>query len=478
MNTATRNLSQLITNATYQIWPPIEHFSLQEHEVHFWLILLPKYVSSARFEELHQLKQERRLILIDILKHYTQKPFQILENPHGKPFIKDHALEFSTSHSGTYLAIAISKKPIGVDIEKYRARHFLQFSKGFFEDKCPLEQIPPFLHGHYFYQQWVKTEALVKYQGQTIFNFTELDDNQQHTLIFEPKVGLMAAMMQKKAFESMKKQELDWQDQNIYWQVISALHENDLKERLHDQTLKLHRFDTLDSTQQYLKNLPFSPYMEICQSDFQTHGRGRFGRTWVSPKGLNLYFSIRRTLNCSAHQLEGLSLSIGLSIVKILEERTGIKAQLKWPNDIYIQGKKLAGILIELVHTQSKQSTVLIGIGLNVNAKTSALPEMATSLFEITQKSFDKMDLLKHLMVMIQQHISKFEQNGFEAFIKDWQNYDLLYLQKITVKQGHQSIQGIAQGVNEKGYLILQDLKGKLHEVGSGETSIQSFTNK
>lgn len=478
MNTATRNLSQLITHAPYQSWPPIEHYSLQEDEVHFWLIHLPKYVCFAKFQDLHQLKQERRLILIDILKRYTQKPFQVLQNPNGKPFLDNHALEFSTSHSGSYLAILLSRKPIGLDIEKYRKRDFLHFAKGFFETQYPLEQIPPYLQGRYFYQEWVKTEALVKYQGQTIFNFDQLNENQQHTLIFEPKVGLMAAMMQEKTFGNIKKQELDWHEECDYWQVISTLHEKDLQDRLHDKTLKLHRFDSMDSTQQYLKNLAFSPHIEICQSDFQTHGRGRFGRTWASPKGVNLYFSVRKTLNCSAQQLEGLSLIIGLSIVKMLEAQTGIKALIKWPNDIYIQDKKLAGILIELLQTQARQSTVIIGIGLNVNAKKEVLPEIATSLFEITQHSYDKMDLLKHLMVQLEQDISQFEQIGFQAFLNDWQDYDLLYQQKIVLKQGNQSLQGIAQGVNEKGYLQIQDLNGEVHEVGSGETSIQSFNKK
>ncbi len=93
-------------------------------------------------------------------------------------------LEFSTSHSGTYLAITLSPKPIGLDIEKYQRRDFLHFAKGFFENQYLLEQIPPYLQGHYFYQEWVKTEALVKYQGQTIFNFDKLNENLQHTLIF------------------------------------------------------------------------------------------------------------------------------------------------------------------------------------------------------------------------------------------------------------------------------------------------------
>ncbi len=98
---------------------------------------------------------------------------------------------------------------------------------------------------------------------------------------------------------------------------------------------------------------------------------------------------------------------------------------------------------------------------LKVNAKKMFLPDIATSLFEITQKSFDKMDLLKHLMVQQEQDISQFEQLGFQNFLSDWQDYDLLYQQKIVVIQGNQSLQGIAQGVNQKGHLQIQDLKGK-----------------
>ena len=88
------------------------------------------------------------------------------------------------------------------------------------------------------------------------------------------------------------------------------------------------------------------------------------------------------------------------------------------------------------------------------------------------------MDLLKQLMVYLQQTISQFEQKDFESFLKDWQKYDLLYQQNICVQQGIQILNGIAKGVNKKGYLILQDEKNQIHEVGSGETSIQSFSKK
>lgn len=473
MNTATRNLSQLITNSCFHQWSVITRFSLQNDEVHLWLIHLPESKTKAKFEALHQFKQERRLILINILKRYTQKPFQIQENPHGKPFMNTHELAFSTSHSGAYLAIAISKNTIGLDIEQYRVRDFIHFSKGFFKDGEKLKNLPYYLQGRHFYQQWVQTEALVKYQGETIFNYTE---NLHHTFYFEPRVGLMAAIMQDKPFLNIKKIELNWHDVESYQQNISSFHEKELQEKLHTQALKLYCLTSIDSTQEYIKRLPDSKDIIICQSHFQTKARGRFGRTWISPPDVNLYVSIRLTVHRPVQELEGLSLVMGMAIARMLEVKTGIQISVKWPNDIYYQGKKLAGILIECINTNLLQSTLIIGIGLNVNAKAESLPETATSLYEITQQTHDNMDLLKQLMIDLLQGIAQFEQKGFESFLKDWQKYDLLYQKNICIQQDRQILNGVAKGVNPKGYLILQDENNQLHEVGSGETSIQSFS--
>lgn len=466
-----------MTNSPYHLWATIKKFDLQNDEVHFWLIHLPQKVTRARFEALHQFKKERRLILQDILQRYVNKPIEIIENPNGKPYMDSQELSFSTSHSGEYLAIVIAKDPIGLDIEKFRQRDFLHFSQSFFDEawrQQHLETLPYYLQGVRFYQEWVITEAWVKYLGESIFNFTPVNPSACDIQIFQAKVGLWGAIIQKHPISSIQKFEIDWHLEEDYYNALTLLHEKDLKKMLSCPNLKLYRLATIDSTQQFIKNLTSENTLVICQSEYQTHGRGRFGRTWESPHGVNLYFSIRYTLPCSPQKLEGLSLVVGLSIVQMLAKETGVLAKIKWPNDIYVQNKKLAGILIEITDIQTYQTRLIIGIGLNVNAKAKEIPDVGTSLFEITKKSYDKLHLLKQLLKNIREHLLKFEKEGFGGFIKEWQAYDMLYQTQVKT----QTIQGTAKGVNEKGYLLIQDSKGLMHEVGSGDASIQSFSNQ
>lgn len=162
----------------------IQSYILDESHVHLWIIELPEWVKQARFEQLHQLKNERRLILERVLKNYLESPIVFRETASGKPFIEHHHLQFNTSHSGNFLAIAIHiSTPLGVDIERLKCRDFKQFGARFWGEEFVnthiLNQRPAF-QALAFFQAWTQTEAWVKCQGQTIFQFT--DFSPQHML--------------------------------------------------------------------------------------------------------------------------------------------------------------------------------------------------------------------------------------------------------------------------------------------------------
>lgn len=444
----------------------MKNYQLDDNTLHFWLIKLPPLPQKVNRRIFATLKHERRLILNYILKHYSTAELTIVENPSGKPYLLNAQLEFNTSHSGQYLAIAIAKTVVGVDIEKFKQRDYAHFSSRFFSQHFyqHLLSLPSYMQGLVFFKQWAKTESWVKMLGNSVFNFPEISAN-AHFLSFMPKIGLTASICTMQPVKLIQ-HDLDWSYPASYQQQLETLYEQALQDII-NPNLKIHWLETVDSTQNYLKNLPSVLTPMLCCSQLQTKGRGRLGREWLSPGGVNIYFSLRITVA----KLEALSLVIALSIIKTLQEQLGINAQVKWPNDIYVNHKKIAGVLIEVLKNQQ----VIIGVGVNVNATNDMLPETASSLYEILHEQIDIKLLFSHLVTRIYQDIKQFEQEGFESFKSTWQSCDLLQDKNISVKQNNMVISGRARGVTNQGYLIIESKNRSFVEVGSGEATIQFF---
>ena len=127
-------------------------------------------------------------------------------------------------------------------------------------------------------------------------------------------------------------------------------------------------FNELDSTSAFLKRGRFSlRNFTFVSCDFQTNGHGRMGRTWVSPEGENLMFSVLIKDKALVNNFSSLSLCSAVSILKVLQKLELENVSIKWPNDIYVNGKKICGILLESVADNNQMSSVIVGIGLNVN---------------------------------------------------------------------------------------------------------------
>lgn len=250
-----------------------------------------------------------------------------------------------------------------------------------------------------------------------------------------------------------------------------------LDNRQFTKYVNFHLFAAIDSTNQFLKALTNNSAVNICCAEKQTHGRGRFGRHWVSPFGENIYCSSRWELNCCLSRLSGLSLVVGLAILASLRDSDvsqGIR--IKWPNDILWGSKKLSGILIEIIAETNGCAQVIIGIGMNVNTATHEQPfsdKPWCSLYEMTGTYFDRNLLLANLIYHLDQYLEKFLSQGFAAFNHDWHEVDYLQGQFINVSQPTGSISGHACGVNELGQLCLRDKLGVIHYLSSGDTSLR-----
>ncbi len=211
----------------------------------------------------------------------------------------------------------------------------------------------------------------------------------------------------------------------------------------------VHVFDSLDSTNRYLKDYPRSEQLEICCAEQQTQGRGRFNRYWHSPYGENIYCSGRWGLHVELAQLAGLSLVTSLAIVAVLKAfDVSENIQIKWPNDILWHGRKLCGSLIEILPGHCDFMHVIIGVGLNVNSDTQRehlIDKDWVSLYEISQHSYDRNPLVAALVYSLDCYLSQFIAHGLELFIEEWQRVDYLMNKPLQLTQQDQLINGIGE---------------------------------
>lgn len=235
-------------------------------------------------------------------------------------------------------------------------------------------------------------------------------------------------------------------------------------------------FSDIDSTNRFLKELPMSSTYAICSAETQTQGRGRFGRTWVSPFGENIYLSIRREYDCSLSKLSGLSLVVSLALLASIQKQSIQQdIRIKWPNDLIWNDKKLGGILIEMLTNTNGSIQIVMGIGLNVNTHTKDNPltdKPWCSLYELTGQYFDRNALIADILVSIDEHIELFLEYGFSYFQARWQKADYLQDKVIDVNQSQRTMNGLVLGVSNAGELHLIDAQGREHYLSSGDTSL------
>ena len=217
--------------------------------------------------------------------------------------------------------------------------------------------------------------------------------------------------------------------------------------------LDCHFFDSIESTNLFLANRPFTNKVQLCVTREQTQGKGQFGRVWESQKDRSILFSIRRNFPKECN-LNGLSLIVGLAIVKVLEQECLVEGfKIKWPNDVYFENKKLAGVLLEN-QMQSGNQSVVIGVGINYSIDQSMIFEIPwIDLVQITKTLPDikllTAEIINNILVM-SEHFSAF---GFDDFQLDWKRYDMLQGTKVKCTDLKDSFEGEVIGVSSTGAL-------------------------
>lgn len=215
-------------------------------------------------------------------------------------------------------------------------------------------------------------------------------------------------------------------------------------------------FDEIDSTNEFLlKHYRELKNGSICLAESQTAGRGRRGRQWYSPNSENLYFSLLWRYDATQlEQLPALSLVVSLIIAESLVAQ-GVEAiQIKWPNDIYHQGKKMGGILIES-KADKEGAFLVIGIGLNLAMQNVDEKVVTQRWSDLSHYQFDRNQLVCQLACALQKNLQIYPLLGFEHYLTRWQAFDLFYQQQVTLITDQHAISGISRGINEKGELKL-----------------------
>ena len=232
----------------------------------------------------------------------------------------------------------------------------------------------------------------------------------------------------------------------------------------------------IDSTNAALKRRALSEDIHgvALFAETQTAGRGRLGRVWVSPPKSNIYLSLGWRTGLEPLELAGLSLAAGCAIGEGLERNFGLKMQLKWPNDLYLGGKKCGGVLIDLVQSSNQDWTVVVGVGLNVampNSGGNDIDQPWTDLGSHSAAPLTRNEVGGQLLGALAPLLSSWQVGAFSQWRESWSRRDLMAGHQITVQQGNHSISGRADGVDHSGALRVVTNEG-LTVVQSGEASM------
>ncbi|MGZ8984587.1 MAG: biotin--[acetyl-CoA-carboxylase] ligase [Methylotenera sp.] len=241
---------------------------------------------------------------------------------------------------------------------------------------------------------------------------------------------------------------------------------------------KLEVHDHLESTNTYLmRKISLGQAHATCAAaNLQTKGRGRRGRNWQAGLGASLTFSLLWRFQCGASALSGLSLAVGVALMRALHDLGIAQAQLKWPNDVLIGREKLAGILIELQGDMEGPSTAVIGVGINLNLPASIkqqIDQPAIDLASITSQAINPNELLGILLKHLADVLSSFEQQGFASVRDEWIKHHAYHQQPVKMlhPDGRETI-GTAIDVAEDGILLVKTALGE-QRFSSGEISLR-----
>jgi BirA family biotin operon repressor/biotin-[acetyl-CoA-carboxylase] ligase len=264
--------------------------------------------------------------------------------------------------------------------------------------------------------------------------------------------------------------------------VPDVLHADDLLSRL-GKTRVLGRdirvFQETTSTNDVMEKLARDGAKQgaVVFAESQSKGRGRLGRKWVSPAGKGLWLSVLLRPDLRPQEVTQLTIVGATALARSVREQTGIRPEIKWPNDLLIRGRKVAGILTELSAEVDHVKYVIIGIGIDVNQSSADFPmdlrKIATSLRIETGEPVNRAELATRLIRELDRDYARIQAGAFEEVADEWQELCGTLHRNVRIRIGDRVVEGVAESLDTDGALLLRTQHGRLERVTGGDVSLE-----
>ncbi len=232
-------------------------------------------------------------------------------------------------------------------------------------------------------------------------------------------------------------------------------------------------YDCIGSTNDAAKQIADAgePAGTVVIADEQTAGRGRLGRAWLAPPRSSILMSIVLRPTLAPHQVSRVTMAVALGVCEAIRAETGLDAQIKWPNDLLVRGKKIAGILCESGIVGDRLEYIIVGIGVNVNfdaASVEGMPAEATTIADELGKSFPRARLTQAIL----REIEKYYWRVDEDLRAEYCSRLAMLNQRVRAQTSAGIVEGIAESVNENGALVVRRADGSGIELLAGDVTL------
>ncbi|MEW6109650.1 MAG: biotin--[acetyl-CoA-carboxylase] ligase [Nitrospirota bacterium] len=242
---------------------------------------------------------------------------------------------------------------------------------------------------------------------------------------------------------------------------------------------RIHLYKSLDSTNDIatsfaMKNMTDSGIVII--ADSQNRGRGRLGRKWSSPPGVNIYMSIILKPEIEPRDATLITVLAAVACAGALRKICGLEVMLKWPNDMMVADKKIAGILTEVRSEPDRIKTAIIGVGINVNIELKDFPEdircTATSVRQETGEYYSRSRIIIEILKEFENWYKIFIEKGRRPILEKWKQLSSTIGRNVRVTTAKEIISGIAEDIDDEGMLIIKLRSGRLRKISAGDITV------
>ncbi|MGD7045413.1 biotin--[acetyl-CoA-carboxylase] ligase [Jeotgalibacillus proteolyticus] len=242
----------------------------------------------------------------------------------------------------------------------------------------------------------------------------------------------------------------------------------------------IHYYESVDSTQKIAHKLAQeqAPEGTLVIAEEQTSGRGRMSRSWHSPKGTGIWMSLLVRPLLPPQKAPQFTLLTAVAVVQAIEDVCDVSVEIKWPNDLLVNDRKITGILTELQADSEQIHSLIIGIGMNINQQQEDFPkelhELATSLAIETGSKVSRSAIVQRIMYHFEKYYLLYMDKGFAPIKLLWESYAISIGRHITARTLNGELSGIACGITEEGILLLEDDQGVTHSIYSADIEINA----